>query len=71
LYFDVLNGATACFDMAIHDSATPKEQVETYKAKRDAYGKAKESVSHHRDSLKKVEEEEGAKKLIEKIGFAD
>ena len=71
LYANILSGVTACFDMAIQDSATPKQRVETYKAKRDAYSKAKESVSDYRDSLKKVEREEEAKKLIEKMEFAD
>ena len=70
LYANILSGVTACFDTVIQDSATPKQQVETYKAKRDAYSKAKESVSHYRDSLKKVEAEEEAKKLIEKMEFA-
>lgn len=71
LYADILKDATACFDTAIQDSATPKQQAETYKAKRDDYSKAKESVSHYRDSLKKVEGEAEAKKLIERMGFAD
>ena len=71
LYANILTGVTACFDMAIQDSATPKQRVETYKAKRDAYGKAKESVSQYRDSLKKAEAEAESKKLIEKMEFAD
>jgi len=71
LYANILTGVTACFDTAVQDSATPKQQVETYKAKRDAYNKAKEDVSQYRDSLKKVEAEGEAKKLIEKMEFAD
>ena len=71
LYTNILSGVTACFDVAIQDSATPKQRVATYKAKRDAYGKVKETVSQYHDSLKKVEAEVEAKKLIEKMEVAD
>ena len=52
LYSNVLNDATASSDTAIHDSETPKQQVENHKARHDAFGKTKESISHRPDPLK-------------------
>ena len=71
LYANILSGVTACFDKAIQDSATPKQRVAAYKAKREAYGKVKDSISQYHESLKKVEKEQEAKNLIEKMEFAD
>jgi hypothetical protein len=67
LSLGILDTATACFDQAVQDSATPKGQVEAYKAKRDAYAKLKDKLSHYRDAVKAAEEEKAAKALIEKF----
>ena len=61
----VLDTATACYDNAIKDPATPKASAEEYKAKRDAYAKLKEKLIQYRDSLKTKENAKEAKALIE------
>ena len=61
----ILDMATACYDQALKDSSTPKGNVETYRAKRDANAKLKEKLMRYRDSLKAKEEGKDAKALIE------
>jgi hypothetical protein len=61
----ILDMVTACYDEALKDSSTPKANVDTYRAKRDAYAKLKEKLMHYRDSLKAKGEDKDAKNLIE------
>ncbi|MBI4165037.1 MAG: hypothetical protein HY508_04815 [Acidobacteria bacterium] len=67
----ILDVATACFDQAIKDASTPKKDIETYRAKRDAYAKLKEKLIQYRDSLKAKEEAKDAKILIEKFDITN
>lgn len=67
----IVDVAMACFDRSAQDGSTPKDQAETYKAKRDAYAKLKDKVAQYRDSLKAAEMDKDAKPLIEKMEFPD
>jgi len=67
----VLDGAVDCFEKAAADPATPRDQVETCKAKRDRYARLKEKVSHYRDTLKATEGYKEAKALIEQFDFSN
>ena len=61
----VFDTATACYDNAVKDSATPKANIEAYKAKLDAYAKLKAKLVQYRNSLKAKENPKDAKALIE------
>jgi len=67
----VVEGLTACFDKAAQDSATPKSQAGTYKAKRDLYMKFHDKIVQYRDSLKATENEKSAKQQIEKFDLTN
>jgi len=62
----VVGGLLDCLDKAAQDSTATKEQVDSYKAKRQAYAKLKSKVEEKRNAVKSANDPQNAKALIEK-----
>jgi hypothetical protein len=70
LYGSMVGGLVTCLEKAAQDSATPKEQADAYKAKRETDVKLKDKIQHDRDTLKVMEASKDAKAFIEKLDLA-
>ncbi len=66
-YSSIVDSLVDCLDKAVKDPATPKEQLDSLKAKYDTYSKLKETIQHDRDGLKATQEPKDAKALIAKF----
>jgi hypothetical protein len=62
----VVGGLLDCLDKAAQDSTATKEQVDTYKAKRQTYAKLKSKVEEKKNAVKSANDPQNAKALIEK-----
>lgn len=62
----VVGGLLDCLDKATQDSTATKEQVDSYKAKRQTYAKLKSKVEENRNAVKSANDPQNAKALIEK-----
>ena len=65
-----MSGLVSCLDKATQDTTATKEEIESYKAKRDTYTKLKEKLDESRKTLKAAADAKDAKALIEKIELA-
>ncbi len=70
LYSTMVDGLVGCLDKAAQDTTATKEQVDAYKAKREAYGKLKDKIQQDRNALKATEASKEAKALIAKFDLA-
>jgi hypothetical protein len=71
LCLGMLDELVGCLEKASVDSTATKDQMEAYKAKRDAYTKLKDKVEGDRKALKASEDSKAAKTLIEKFDFSN
>lgn len=71
LCLSMVSGLVSCLDKAAQDTAATKEQVDAFKAKREAYAKLKGKLDQDRNSLRAAEVEKNAKALIEKFDFSN
>ena len=67
----MLDETVKCFDKAAQDAATPKDQAEAAKAKKDAYAKLQEKLNQYVTQLKSTDDAKTAKAIIEKFDLAD
>jgi len=67
LYSTMVDGLLSCLDKAAQDTTALKEQVDAYKAKREAYAKLKDKIQNERNALKSAGAPKDAKALIEKF----
>ncbi len=63
----MVDQAVSCYQKASQDAAAPKDQVEAYKAKQEAYAKLKAKLQAERDALKSTEDPKNAKELVAKL----
>ncbi len=68
---NAVNGVLACLDKAGQDTTAAKEDLDAYKAKREAYGKRKERIERDRKALKDAADAKDAKALIEKFDVSN
>jgi len=66
-----IDGLVECLDKTSQDAATPKDQAEAAKAKRESYAKLKGKIEAARTALKAAESPKDAKALIEKFDFSN
>ncbi|HMD98064.1 MAG TPA: hypothetical protein VKM93_12145 [Terriglobia bacterium] len=66
-----IDGLVECLDKASQDAATPKDQAEAAKSKRETYTKLKGKIQEARTALKSAEAPKDAKALIEKFDFSN
>jgi len=66
-----IDGLVECLDKTSQDAATPKDQAEAAKAKRESYAKLKGKIEAARTALKAAEGPKDAKALIEKFDFSN
>jgi hypothetical protein len=62
----VVGGLIDCLGKAAQDSTATKEQVESYKAKHQAYAKLKGKVEEEKNAVSSTQDANKAKALIEK-----
>lgn len=67
LYGTTVDSLLRCLDKAAQDATATKEQVDAYKAKREAYAKLKDKLQQDRNALKAKEAPRDAKEIIEKF----
>ncbi len=68
---NAVNGVLACLDKAAQDTTAAKEDLDSYKAKQEAYAKRKERIEHDRKALKDAADAKDAKALIEKFAVSN
>ncbi len=68
---NAVDGVLACLDKAAQDTTATKEDLDAYKAKREAYAKRKERIEHDRKALKDAADAKDAKALIEKFDVSN
>jgi hypothetical protein len=66
-----VNGLVSCLDKAVQDTTATKEDIDAYKAKREASAKLKEKMEEDRKALKAASDAEGAKGVIEKFNYSN
>lgn len=71
LSVSLVDGLVSCLEKAAQDPAALKQDVQTYKTKRETYVKLKEKVQQNRDALKTTATGKDAKALIEKIDLSN
>ena len=69
-FYTSVSGLVSCLDKATQDTTATKEEIDSYKAKRDTYTKLKEKLDESRKTLKAAADAKDAKALIEKIDLA-
>ena len=66
-----IDGLIDCLDKASQDAATPKDQAEAAKTKRDSYAKLKSKMDEAKSKLKAAgDNSKDAKAAIEKFDFS-
>jgi len=70
LCIGMLDELVGCLEKASVDSTAPKDQVEAYKAKRDAYSRLKDKMEGDQKALKASDDSKTAKSLIGKFDFS-
>ncbi len=65
-----VNGLVSCLDKAVQDTTATKEDIDAYKAKREASAKLKDKIEEDRKALKAANDAEGAKAVIEKFDYS-
>lgn len=66
-----VNGLVSCLDKAVQDTTATKEDIDAYKAKREASAKLKDKMEEDRKALKAASEAEAAKAVIEKFSYSN
>jgi uncharacterized protein YaiL (DUF2058 family) len=66
-----LNGLVGCLDKAVQDTTAEKEDIDSYKAKRETYGKLKDRIEEDRKALKTAADAKEAKAVIEKFNYSN
>ena len=66
-----VNGLVSCLDKAVQDTTATKEDIDAYKAKREASAKLKDKMEEDRKALKAANDAEGAKAVIEKFNYSN
>ena len=70
LCLGMLDELVGCLEKASVDSTATKDQMEAYKAKRDAFARLKDKMEGDQRSLKASNDSKAAKALIEKFDFS-
>lgn len=71
LCLSMVNGVVSCLEKAAQDTTATKEQVETYRVKRESYTKLKNKIEEDRKALKAAEAPKEAKAVIEKFDLSN
>jgi uncharacterized protein YaiL (DUF2058 family) len=66
-----VNGLLSCLDKATQDTTADKEDLDAYKAKREALAKRKERLERDQKALKGAADAKEAKALIEKFDLSN
>ncbi len=66
-----VNGLLGCLDKAVQDTTADKEDIDSYKAKRETYAKLKDKIEEDRKALKAAADAKDAKAVIEKFNYSN
>ena len=66
-----VSGLVNCLDKAVQDTTATKEDIDAYKAKREASAKLKDKIEEDQKALKAANDAKEAKAAIEKFNYSN